>query len=178
VNLDAARPAAVPAVVRMPTLAGVRDRTDPMTPFQERLGRFTIQTMTGLNNVAYRLSKGRVGGNTPRGAPICLLTTTGRKTGRMRTVSLVYLADGEDLVVVASLGGMSHHPSWYLNLMADPVAVVQDGDRTLRVVARVATPAERDRFWPPLIDSYEHFASYQIRTDREIPLVVLSPCPT
>jgi len=146
-----------------------------MTPFQERLGRFTVQAMTILNNVAYELSGGRVAGHTPSGAPICLLRTTGRRTGRPRTVSLVYLPAGDDLVVVASLGGMSHHPAWYLNLGANPVATVQVGSERRQVRARLATPDERERFWPPLIESYEHFAAYQVRTDREIPLVVLSP---
>jgi len=82
-----------------------------MTPYQERLGRFTVQWMTGCNNVMYRLSKGRVAGSSPAGAPICLITTTGRKTGRARTVPLLYLPDGDNLVVVASKGGMSTHPA-------------------------------------------------------------------
>jgi F420H(2)-dependent quinone reductase len=92
-----------------------------MTPFQERLGRVTVRWMTGMNNVAYRLSGGRVAGHVPGGAPICLLTTTGRRSGRQRTVPLLYVPDGDDLVVVvASRGGMGSHPAWYLNLLANP----------------------------------------------------------
>ena len=119
-------------------------RARPMTPFQERLGRLTVQWMTGMNNVAYRLSDGRVAGHIPSGAPICLLTTTGRRSGRLRTVPLVYVPDGDDLVVVASRGGMGSHPAWYLNLLADPGATVQVRASTRRVRARDATEAERD----------------------------------
>jgi len=71
-------------------------RSRPMTPYQERLGRVTVQWMTGINNVAYRLSGGRVAGHVPSGAPICLLTTTGRRTKRRRTVPLLCLRDGAD----------------------------------------------------------------------------------
>lgn len=150
-------------------------RSRPMTPFQERLGRVTVQWMTGMNNVAYRLSGGRVAGHVPSGAPICLLTTTGRHTRRQRTVPLLCLRDGADLVVVASRGGMSGHPAWYLNLRADSHAVVQLGPAVTRVRARDATEEERHRLWPRLTAIYEHFDAYQARTPRRIPVVILSP---
>jgi F420H(2)-dependent quinone reductase len=146
-----------------------------MTPFQERLGRFTVQWMTGMNIVAYRLSEGRVAGHVPSGAPICLLTTTGRRSGRPRTVPLLYVPDGDDYVVVASRGGMATHPAWYLNLRADPVATVQAGSRVERVTARDATGEERDRLWPTLTAAYVHFDAYQHRTPRLIPMVILTP---
>jgi F420H(2)-dependent quinone reductase len=150
-------------------------RARPLTPFQERLGRVAVQWMTGMNNVAYRLSGGRAAGRVPSGAPICLLTTTGRRSGRRRTVPLVYVLDGDDLVVVASRGGMASHPAWYLNLLADPDASVQIGSSTWRVRARDATVAERRRLWAALTAVYPLFASYQERTARRIPVVVLSP---
>ncbi len=146
-----------------------------MTPFQERLGRVTVQWMTGMNNVAYRLSGGRGAGHVPSGAPICLLTTTGRRSGRRRTVPLLYVPDGDDLVVVASRGGMASHPAWYLNLLADPEATAQVGASTRRVRARDATEAERARLWPALTAAYPHFDAYQLRTSRHIPVVILSP---
>jgi F420H(2)-dependent quinone reductase len=146
-----------------------------MTPFQERLGRVTVQWMTGMNNIAYRLSGGRVAGHVPSGAPICLLTTTGRRSGRQRTVPLLYVLDGDDLVVVASRGGMGSHPAWYLNLLADPSASVQVGPSTKRVRARDVTEAERRRLWPTLTAAYPHFDAYQERTSRHIPVVILSP---
>src|SRR5262249_25483866 len=115
-------------------------RSRPMTPFQERLGRVAVQWMTGINNVAYRLSGGRVAGHLPSGAPICLLTTTGRRTKRRRTVPLLCLRDGVDLVVVASRGGMSAHPAWYVNLRADPPALLPLAPPPIRRPARDATP--------------------------------------
>jgi deazaflavin-dependent oxidoreductase (nitroreductase family) len=150
-------------------------RARPMTPFQERLGRVTVQWMTGMNNVAYRLSAGRVAGHVPSGAPICLLTTTGRRSGRRRTVPLLYVLDGDDLVVVAYRGGMGSHPAWYLNLLAEPDASVQVGSSTRRVRARDATEAERRRLWPTLTAVYPHFDAYQERSSRRIPVVILSP---
>ena len=150
-------------------------RARPMTPFQERLGRVTVQWMTGMNNVAYRLSGGRVAGHVPSGAPICLLTTLGRRSGRRRTVPLLYMPDGNDLVIVASRGGMGSHPAWYLNLLATPVASVQIGVSTTQVRARDATTAERKRLWPALTAAYPHFDAYQARTSRSIPVVILSP---
>lgn len=146
-----------------------------MTAFQERFGRFTVQTMTGLNNVVYRLSHGRVAGHVPSGAPICLVTTVGRKTGRRRTVPLLYLPDGDNVVVVASKGGMSTHPAWYLNLQAEPRARIDLGGTQRAVLARSATDAERERLWPHLVAVYRFFDDYQERTERAIPLVVLEP---
>lgn len=146
-----------------------------MTAFQERLGRFIVQTMTGPNNVVYRLSNGRVAGRTPSGAPICLVTTVGRKTGRARTVPLVYVTDGDRIVVVASKGGMSTHPAWYLNLQADPRATLHIGSSRRAVRARPATATERGDLWPQLVAVYGLFNAYQARTDRDLPLVVLEP---
>ena len=146
-----------------------------MTPFQERVGRVAVQWLTGMNNVAYGLSAGRVAGHLASGAPLCLLTTTGRRSGRARTVPLLYVRDGEDLVVVASRGGSGTHPAWYLNLRDRPDALVQLGAERLPVRARDATPEERTRLWGELTAVYPHFDAYQARTDRRIPVVVLSP---
>ena len=93
----------------------------------------------------------------------------------LRTVPLVYVPDGDDLVVVASRGGMGSHPAWYLNLRADPGATVQVGASTARVRARNATAAERERLWRLLTAVYPHFDAYQLRTSRHIPVVILSP---
>ena len=106
---------------------------------------------------------------------LVLLTTTGRRTGRRRTVPLLYLPhrDGQ-MAVVASRGGMSHDPAWYLNLQADPRATVEVGATRRSVVARPATDAERDELWPALVAAYPHFAAYQLRTPRVIPVVILT----
>jgi F420H(2)-dependent quinone reductase len=146
-----------------------------MTPFQERLARMTVQVMAGLNIVAFRLSDGRVGGTVPSGAPICLLTTRGRSTGRLRTVPLLFLWHGEDMVAVASNGGMSVTPQWYLNLLAEAGVEVAVGDWRQRRTARTASDAERAELWPRFVEVYRHFENYQVRTSRPIPLVVLEP---
>jgi deazaflavin-dependent oxidoreductase (nitroreductase family) len=146
-----------------------------MTPFQERLGRWTVQLMTAWNNTVFELSGGQVAGNVPSGRPICLVTTVGRRSGRRRTVPLFAHPRGEELVLVASNGGMSGPPAWYLNLVATPEVEVQERGRRRAMVARVAAEAERAELWPQLLAGYEHFAAYQARTSRRIPLVVLTP---
>lgn len=104
-----------------------------------------------------------------------LLTTRGRSTGREHTVPLLYLSDGDRLVVIASYGGRDHHPEWYLNLVAEPSVAVQiDGEhRSYR--ARTTSEGERDSWWPRVVAAYSDYAVYQSRTDRQIPVVVLEP---
>jgi deazaflavin-dependent oxidoreductase (nitroreductase family) len=157
----------------------MEDRRDrPLTPFQERLGRIAVQWMAGVNTVALRLGHGRVASHVPGGAPICLLTTTGRRTGRSRTVPLLYLPrDDQQIVVVASRGGLSEHPAWYLNLRADPRASVAIGGSRRAMTARVATAEERAELWPQLTAAYPRFDTYQRRTARLIPVVLLRPAP-
>src|SRR3954468_6214017 len=107
-----------------------------MTPFQERLARMTGEGIGGMNIIAFRLSDGRVGGTVPSGAPICLLTTRGRTTGRLRTVPLLFLWHDDDMITVASNGGMSIAPQWHLNLLADPRVEVSVCDWQQRRRAR------------------------------------------
>lgn len=95
----------------------------------------------------YRLTRGRVGHRTG-GLSHLLLTTTGRKTGRARTVPLTYMPDGRNYVLVASNGGADRHPAWWLNLERHPAATVQVGAETLQVVATRATPEEWAVLWP------------------------------
>src|SRR6478735_5115877 len=137
-------------------------RRQPMTPFQERLARMTVQVMAGMNIVAFRLSDGRVGGTVPSGAPICLRTTRGRSTGRLRTVPLLFLWREEDMIAVASNGGMSVAPQWYLNLLADPLVEVSVGNWKQRRKARPAHEDERAELWPRFVAAYRHFQSYQV----------------
>lgn len=109
-----------------------------------------------------------------RGVPTLLLTTTGRRTGDRRRTALIYSEDGSDLVVVASYGGAPKHPAWYLNLVADPQVEVQVGAETFAATARTANAAERERLWPELAKIWPDYDAYQGKTDREIPLVILS----
>jgi deazaflavin-dependent oxidoreductase (nitroreductase family) len=127
----------------------------------------------------YRLTNGRIGGTWRIGAgfrrpvPVLLLDHVGRRTGRRYTVPLLYLRAGDDLVVVASQGGLPRHPQWFHNLVAAPETTVQVGAEQRRVRARVAPAEEKRALWPRLVELYADFASYQSWTERDIPVVVL-----
>jgi deazaflavin-dependent oxidoreductase (nitroreductase family) len=152
-------------------------RLTPWTPAQERLGTAVIRVMTALNVWTYRLTNGWLGGTFLRGAPVCLVTTRGRKSGQPRTVALLYLRDGANVVFVASKGGMSHHPAWYLNMRAHPDVEVQLGKEQLAMRARTATPDEKRALWPRLVAMYRDYDDYQARTTRQIPVVICEPRP-
>lgn len=109
------------------------------------------------------------------GAPTLLLTTTGRRSGQPRTTPLIFGRDGDDYVIVGSVGGMPNHPAWYLNLEADPAATIQVKDETIDVVARTASPEEKPRLWALMNEVWPNYETYQSRTERVIPVVVLSP---
>jgi F420H(2)-dependent quinone reductase len=130
---------------------------------------------TRLHTLAYRLSGGLIGSRIPGGPPMLLLDHVGAKSGKKRTNPLVYLRDGESLVIVASKGGSPRHPSWFHNLRANPETTVQVGSRRMPVSARVATKSERSRLWPRVTKLYRGYEQYQRRTRREIPLVILDP---
>ena len=102
-------------------------------------------------------------------------TTTGRKSGKEHTVPLLYLPDGENLVVVGSNGGTATHPAWWLNLTANPEVGVEIGDRKLRVRAEKAGPEEKARLWKELVAMYRSYEDYRRRTDRDIPVMLLKP---
>jgi deazaflavin-dependent oxidoreductase (nitroreductase family) len=132
-------------------------------------------TMVGEDHVkAYRETNGEVG-YLWNGATSLLLTTTGRKSGEPRTSALIYAQDGDDYLVVASMGGAPTHPSWYLNLTANPEAEVQVKADHIPVIARTASDDEKPRLWKIVTEQWPNYDVYQTRTDRVIPLVVLSP---
>jgi deazaflavin-dependent oxidoreductase (nitroreductase family) len=107
--------------------------------------------------------------------PILLLTTTGRTSGEARTTPLIFGRDRRDYIVIASLGGAPRHPNWYLNLRANPEAEIQVRVDHIPVVARTADGEERSRLWTIMRDQWPNYDVYQARTQREIPVVVLSP---
>ncbi|HTY16276.1 MAG TPA: nitroreductase family deazaflavin-dependent oxidoreductase [Myxococcota bacterium] len=150
-------------------------RLPSYTPRQERIASPLIRAMSAANTWVYRLSGGRVGGRFLRGAPVLLLTTIGRKSGRPRTAPLLYLEDGDELVIVASKGGMSQHPVWFLNLEANPDVEVELGSTRRRMRARRASDEEKAKLWPRLVAMYRDYDDYQARTDRNIPVVILAP---
>jgi len=127
---------------------------------------------TGVHSFLYRSSNGRIGG-TIANSPVLLLTTTGRRSGKQRTVPLLYLQDGRNVVLVASNGGAVRHPNWWLNLQTAGEAWVQiDGIRR-QVKAEQASAAEKQRLWPLLTAMYPGYKRYQEITDRDIPVVIL-----
>jgi deazaflavin-dependent oxidoreductase (nitroreductase family) len=150
-------------------------RLPPWTPAQERVATVVIRLMTVANVWLFRMTGGRLGARFRGGAPVCLVTTRGRKSGVLRTVALLYLQDGERVVIVGSKGGMSHHPAWYLNLRADPRCEVEIGRTRTSMRARVAAPDERRALWLRLVAMYPDYDDYQGRTTREIPVVVCEP---
>ena len=109
------------------------------------------------------------------GATALLLTTVGRKTGQERTAPLIFARNGDDYLVVASMGGAPMHPQWYLNLQANPRARVEVNADVIEVAARTATDEEKPALWAIVNQQWPNYDVYQSRTDRVIPLVVLSP---
>lgn len=138
------------------------------------LVRLITRTISGTHEFWYRMTGGLVGGSLGR-LPILLLTTTGRKTGKKHTTPLVYLPDGDNMVIIASNGGSDHHPEWWLNLRANPNAEVQVGPDVKSIIAEQAQGAERARLWREVNELYAGYDGYQRSTEREIPVVVLRP---
>jgi deazaflavin-dependent oxidoreductase (nitroreductase family) len=127
-----------------------------------------------LHDLLYRLSGGRLG-RTLRGAPILFLDHVGRKSGQLRTAPLIYIADGEKLVIAASRGGSDAMPAWWLNLRDAGHGEVRLNGETRQIVPRLATDDEREVYWPRLNEVWPDYDVYQTRTERQIPVIVLEP---
>ena len=136
-----------------------------------------IEMIWRLHRFAYRVSGGRLGAALT-GMPVLLLTTTGRRSGKPRSVTLTYFKDGDRLVVVGSNAGEDRHPAWWLNLREQPEATVQIGGTISQVRAIEAVGAERARLWAELTQRDPAYDEYRLRTDRRIPVVVLQPVET
>ena len=140
-----------------------------------------IKVMSQVNTAVYRWTGGllgstwRVGSAFPWGIPLLLLTTIGRKTGQPRTLPLIFIEEGDRVIIVASRGGLPSEPLWYKNLVANPECDVQIKRRKFKAKARTASPEEREALWPKLVAHYPDFASYASWTDRVIPVVILEP---
>jgi deazaflavin-dependent oxidoreductase (nitroreductase family) len=134
-----------------------------------------LRRLMDLHTQVYRVSNGLIGHRFPGSPPMLLLDHVGARSKTKRTIPLVYVTDGDDVVLVASKGGHPKHPAWYHNLRANPETTVQIGRDRRPVRARVASPAERKRLWPKAVATYSGYRGYQKRTDREIPLVILEP---
>jgi len=140
-----------------------------------------IKVMSQVNTAVYRWTGGllgstwRVGSAFPWGIPVLLLTTIGRKSGQPRTLPLLFIEEGDHIIIVASRGGLPSEPLWYKNLVANPECDVQIKRRKMKMSARTASPEEREALWPKLVAHYPDFASYATWTDRIIPVVILEP---
>jgi deazaflavin-dependent oxidoreductase (nitroreductase family) len=122
----------------------------------------------------FRANNGKVGGHF-EGAPVLLLTATGAKSGQQRTTPVMYLPDGDRMVVFASKAGADTNPAWFHNLVANPAATVEVGPDTVEVQALVTQGEERERLFRKQAELFPQFADYEQKTTREIPVVALEP---
>ena len=134
----------------------------------------TARNLSTLHRVLYRATRGLVGRRLVNN-DMLLLSTKGRRTGKTHTVPLLYLRDGDDLIVIASWGGRDRHPEWYLNLRAGERAHVQINARRFPVRSFTADSDRRATLWPHVVTAYAGYREYQSRTEREIPVVILRP---
>ena len=134
-----------------------------------------LRTANAIHRAILKVSGGRVGWKVGH-MTVLELTTIGRRSGQPRSVMLTSpCTEGDEIVIVASKGGEDHHPAWFLNLEANPeVTVKLQSMATKKMTARVATPEEHARIWPNVTGKYNGYADYQKKTDREIPIVLLS----
>jgi deazaflavin-dependent oxidoreductase (nitroreductase family) len=129
----------------------------------------------------YRKTGGKIGGNWRVGAgakkpvPTLLLEHRGRKSGKLFASPLVYVKDGDNVIIVASMGGRDDNPQWYHNLIADPDVHIEMGRDRRAVRAVLASAEEKKELWPKLVDAYADFDAYQSWTDRDIPVFILKP---
>jgi deazaflavin-dependent oxidoreductase (nitroreductase family) len=121
----------------------------------------------------YRETKGARGYRW-RGTQILLLTTTGRTSGEQRTTPLIHMVDGDRWIVIASKGGAPEHPAWFKNMVADPNATIQVQAEEIPVVMSTAEGDERERLWTEMLKEWPSYDDYAKKTDREIPVVVLT----
>jgi deazaflavin-dependent oxidoreductase (nitroreductase family) len=135
-----------------------------------------IKRIGKIHTLLYVWTRGLVGARLD-GMDVLLLTTKGRKSGLERCVPLPYFRDGERFLVVASFGGNVANPAWVANILSDPDVEVQRGGRRWRTRARVAQGEERARLWNSITYEFPRYAAYQLKTEREIPVIVLDPPP-
>lgn len=138
-----------------------------------RLRARALKAMFKAHAAIYEFSDGRIGASV--GLPTLLLSVTGRRSGKTYTTPLVYFRDGQSYVVVGSDGAAKRHPQWWKNLQVDPVGAIRVGRHKLDVKATLVTGAERERLWEIGTTVNPMWAKYQTRTERELPVVVLTP---
>ena len=120
----------------------------------------------------FRANRGKSGGPM-EGRPLLLLTTTGAKSGQLRTTPMMYIPDGDHLLVIASNAGAPVHPDWYRNLVAYPEVTVEVGNEIFEAITIVTEGPERQRLWTRVVELYPFFADHQAKVTRQIPVIVL-----
>ena len=148
----------------------------PYTQKQEKFGSWIISRVGRWQTAVYELTGGRLW-NKFLGGPVAILTTVGRKSGLVRKVPLLFLKQGEDVVMTASKGGMTKLPIWYHNVVAADTVDIQIGTEKKTYRMREATPEEEATLWPQLEEMYPDYKEYRQRTDgiRHIPVLIFSP---
>jgi deazaflavin-dependent oxidoreductase (nitroreductase family) len=141
------------------------------------LVRALMKAYTRFNVWVFKKSAGRLLKNFPGGYPICVVGMTGRKSGQRREIALIHLPHGDNVLLVASQGGLEKHPLWYHNLVANPDIDVLFAGTLRKMRARQANDEEKRQLWPHLIAMYPDFDQYQARTDRNIPVFICEPRP-
>jgi F420H(2)-dependent quinone reductase len=126
-------------------------------------------------NAEEYMASGGKAGTELQGRPVVLLTTIGAKTGKIRKTPLMRVEHDGEYAVVASLGGAPKHPVWYFNIKANPRVELQDGEETKDYVAREVFGDEKGQWWERAVATWPDYAEYQKKTDRQIPVFVLSP---
>jgi deazaflavin-dependent oxidoreductase (nitroreductase family) len=134
-----------------------------------------LTRLMGGHAKIYRATNGWIGYRVPGAPPMLLLDHVGAKSGTHRTTPLVFARDGQNTILIASKGGYPKNPAWFHNLVANPDTTIQIGSKRMRVHSHVATPEEYDRLWKLAVAVYDGYEDYRRRTDRKIPLVVLTP---
>ena len=141
----------------------------------EKLVRLGAKLYSTVNVAVYKLSGGRFMSKGPESKPICLVTMTGRKTGKKREIPLMHVPHGDQKILVASLGGISKNPVWYYNLKANPDVTITADGVTRAYRARGVGEEEKASLWPLIVEAYPPYDEYQARTDRDIPVFVCAP---
>ncbi|NRA41796.1 MAG: nitroreductase family deazaflavin-dependent oxidoreductase [Pseudomonadales bacterium] len=147
----------------------------PWSAGQEKFGKRFIKRIGKWQTFVYEKTNGKLW-NTFLGAPCAILTTIGRKSGEPRKTPLLYMREGNDVVMVASQGGFSTMPLWYRNIQANPEVSIQIGAEKRQMRAREASESEKTLLWPKLDAIYEGYKEYRARTEgiRDIPILIFS----
>jgi F420H(2)-dependent quinone reductase len=152
-----------------------REDVRPIKQSQVPLVRFFMRWATKLNVAIFRASKGRLMNKFIGGYPVCIVTTTGAKSGKTRRIALIHLPHGKNKLLVASQGGMNTNPVWYHNIVAHPKILIMVDGKEEAYLARQVSDQEKAELWPHLLSMYPDFDEYQARTDRNIPVFSCEP---